>query len=246
MLDDFRQDKNDSKETANVDLFSSQDFPMLRKVGLGTLALLVLSICTWFTMSSSSSETGSTHGIETRLTALEKAVFSSQSPINANTIATADTGPGPVGPYNNSILSNPAFPPQSDDLVLPMEEDITYDQNSGHTNGTNATPKEIALELSSLFETELAMSNTSPQQDVPTTPKSTTTSTSVSTTPTKSNTSSQAKTYTVQKGDTLSKISLKFYGTSKKWKKIVEANREKLGQNQILRAGMVIVIPEDN
>lgn len=51
--------------------------------------------------------------------------------------------------------------------------------------------------------------------------------------------------YTVQKGDTLTKIAQKFYGSQKKWKRIVEANKDKLGQNQVLKAGMTLVIPKD-
>lgn len=51
--------------------------------------------------------------------------------------------------------------------------------------------------------------------------------------------------YTVQKGDSLSKISLKFYGTTKQWKKIVEANKDKLGRSQTLKPGMVLIIPGD-
>lgn len=53
------------------------------------------------------------------------------------------------------------------------------------------------------------------------------------------------QTYTVKKGDTLSKIAQQFYGSPKKWRRIVEANKEKLGQNQMLKAGMTLVIPKD-
>ena len=49
--------------------------------------------------------------------------------------------------------------------------------------------------------------------------------------------------YTVKKGDTLSKIAQQFYGSSKKWRRIVDANKDKLGQSQVLRAGMTLVIP---
>lgn len=53
------------------------------------------------------------------------------------------------------------------------------------------------------------------------------------------------QTYTVQKGDTLSKIAQKYYGSSKKWRRIVDANKDKLGQSQVLKAGMTLVIPKD-
>lgn len=54
------------------------------------------------------------------------------------------------------------------------------------------------------------------------------------------------QTYTVKKGDTLSKIAQHFYGSTKKWHRIVEANKDKLGQSQMLKAGMTLVIPKDS
>jgi len=50
--------------------------------------------------------------------------------------------------------------------------------------------------------------------------------------------------YTVQKGDTLQKISTKFYGTSKKWTKIFGANKSKLGSPDKLRPGQTLDIPD--
>ncbi|MFH0913006.1 MAG: LysM peptidoglycan-binding domain-containing protein [Candidatus Omnitrophota bacterium] len=51
--------------------------------------------------------------------------------------------------------------------------------------------------------------------------------------------------YTVQKGDTLQKISKKFYGTTKKWQKIYEANQDTLkGPNKIY-PGQIIDVPLD-
>ncbi|MFH1269559.1 MAG: LysM peptidoglycan-binding domain-containing protein [Candidatus Omnitrophota bacterium] len=52
--------------------------------------------------------------------------------------------------------------------------------------------------------------------------------------------------YTVQKGDTLQKISQKFYGTTKKWNNIFEANSDKLkGPNKIY-PGQVINVPVES
>jgi len=52
--------------------------------------------------------------------------------------------------------------------------------------------------------------------------------------------------YIVGKGDTLQKISQKFYGTTKKWVKIYEANKDALkGPNKIY-PGQSINIPTDN
>ncbi|MDD4980014.1 MAG: LysM peptidoglycan-binding domain-containing protein [Candidatus Omnitrophica bacterium] len=52
--------------------------------------------------------------------------------------------------------------------------------------------------------------------------------------------------YQVQKGDTLQKISKKFYGTTKKWQAIYEANKDKLkGPNKIY-PGQIIDVPANN
>lgn len=49
--------------------------------------------------------------------------------------------------------------------------------------------------------------------------------------------------YTVQKGDTLQKISQKFYGTTRKWNKIFEANSGVLKAPNKIYPGQVINIP---
>lgn len=49
--------------------------------------------------------------------------------------------------------------------------------------------------------------------------------------------------YKVQKGDSLQKISNKFYGTTKKWNKIYEANKDVLKGPNKLYPGQVINIP---
>jgi len=49
--------------------------------------------------------------------------------------------------------------------------------------------------------------------------------------------------YKVQKGDTLQKISKKFYGTSKKWNQIYKANKDTLKSPNKIYPGQVINIP---
>ncbi len=49
--------------------------------------------------------------------------------------------------------------------------------------------------------------------------------------------------YIVKKGETLQKISLKYYGTTKKWNKIFEANKDKLKAPNKIYPGQVIDIP---
>ncbi len=53
----------------------------------------------------------------------------------------------------------------------------------------------------------------------------------------------QQRTYTVQPGDNLSKISEHFYGKASEYNKIFEANRDKLDNPDHIRAGMNLVIP---
>lgn len=51
------------------------------------------------------------------------------------------------------------------------------------------------------------------------------------------------KKYTVKEGDTLQKISKEFYGTTKKWTKIYEANKDALRAADKIYPGQVINIP---
>lgn len=54
---------------------------------------------------------------------------------------------------------------------------------------------------------------------------------------------SSGRTYVVKKGDTLSEISQKVYGTSTKWKKILSANKKRIPDEKKLRVGTRLVIP---
>lgn len=51
--------------------------------------------------------------------------------------------------------------------------------------------------------------------------------------------------YTVLPNDTLQKISLKVFGTTKKWKKIFDANSDKLKTPDRIYAGQVLKIPQE-
>jgi nucleoid-associated protein YgaU len=55
--------------------------------------------------------------------------------------------------------------------------------------------------------------------------------------------SSSFRTYTVQPGDSLSKISQQFYGSANQYMKIFEANKDKLADPDKVKAGMQLVIP---
>jgi len=51
------------------------------------------------------------------------------------------------------------------------------------------------------------------------------------------------QTYTVAKGDSLSKIAKKFYGNASKWKVIFEANGDQLSNPDLIKPGQVLKIP---
>lgn len=53
-----------------------------------------------------------------------------------------------------------------------------------------------------------------------------------------------ARTYTVQAGDSLSKISKQFYGDANKYMKIFEANKDKLADPDKIKPGQELVIPQ--
>lgn len=51
------------------------------------------------------------------------------------------------------------------------------------------------------------------------------------------------RTYTVEKGDTLSHIAKHFYGKAGKWPEIYEANRDQLDNPDRIKPGQVLKIP---
>ncbi|HEY1013007.1 MAG TPA: LysM peptidoglycan-binding domain-containing protein [Herpetosiphonaceae bacterium] len=53
----------------------------------------------------------------------------------------------------------------------------------------------------------------------------------------------EPRTYTVVGGDSLSKIAKRFYGDAMQWKKIYEANRDKISNPDLIHPGQVFIIP---
>jgi nucleoid-associated protein YgaU len=51
------------------------------------------------------------------------------------------------------------------------------------------------------------------------------------------------QTYTVKKGDSLSKIAREFYGDPGKWKKIHAANADKIPNPDLIHPGLQLTIP---
>jgi len=52
-----------------------------------------------------------------------------------------------------------------------------------------------------------------------------------------------AQTYTVNKGDTLSKIAKEFYGSANRWHEIFDANRDQISNPDLIKPGQVLKIP---
>ena len=51
------------------------------------------------------------------------------------------------------------------------------------------------------------------------------------------------QTYTVVSGDSLSKIAKRVYGSAKAWRKIYEANKDKIKNPDLIYPGQVFTIP---
>jgi len=52
------------------------------------------------------------------------------------------------------------------------------------------------------------------------------------------------RTYTVVKGDSLSKIAKQFYGNANQWKRIYEANKDVIKNPDLIYPGQTFKIPE--
>ena len=50
--------------------------------------------------------------------------------------------------------------------------------------------------------------------------------------------------YSVQPGDSLSKIAKKFYGNANDWKKIFDANKDRIKNPDVIQPGWALKIPE--
>lgn len=98
-----------------------------------------------------------------------------------------------------------------------------------------------------VFEVEFGKPYKAKQVDVPLVAQSTVESAPVVETASEglsSSASSSGQKYTVGKNDTLQKISKKFYGTTKKWTKIYDANKDVLSGPDKLYPGQTLNIPD--
>jgi nucleoid-associated protein YgaU len=53
-----------------------------------------------------------------------------------------------------------------------------------------------------------------------------------------------ARTHTVVKGDTLSKLAKKYYGSAGQWRRIYEANKDVIENPDLIYPGQTFTIPE--
>ena len=134
-----------------------------------------------------------------------------------------------------------------------LEEAKSTNNKSTATRWTNKTvvePKTPQINETSfpeVVEQKVERKNLVPQPKVEKTSKSTATrwiKKEESQTPTVLPSIKIMTTYVVKKGDNLSAISQKFYGTSRNWKKILEANKPELTDPSKLKIGQTIKIPE--
>jgi nucleoid-associated protein YgaU len=51
------------------------------------------------------------------------------------------------------------------------------------------------------------------------------------------------RTYTVQRGDSLSKIAKQMYGDAKQWRRIADANKDRIKNPDVIQPGWVLTIP---
>jgi nucleoid-associated protein YgaU len=62
--------------------------------------------------------------------------------------------------------------------------------------------------------------------------------------PTRRSVTAPSRSYTVQKGDTLSKIAEHYYGNASKWRVIFEANTDLIKDPDLIYPGQTLRIPE--
>lgn len=215
MLDDLRQDR--TEQTLDP-LSEGTSLPWSKKVALLCLAVALIGLFIFFTSDSWSSDSG--HSKHIKKHELAKELESIKARLT--------------------------------DLEMKAQPQATFPAQAPTTETAAAlpTPSEpnaaAPINLQSLIEQELQESHShaaakdsdqvAAQQEEPVAAPAKKKSTSQTA-------AKKQQGYTVQKGDSLSKISQKFYGSTKYWKRIVEANKDKLGHSQTLRPGMVLTIP---
>ena len=129
-----------------------------------------------------------------------------------------------------------------------VDQDLTsISGNRGYLTGQPSTDlgERRTTRTTRVIEVELGFQKQSTAKCPSTTPLTTLTEEPATTyqEPAFEETNQTFEKYTVGKNDTLQKISRKFYGTTKKWMKIYEANRDVLSTPDKLYPGQTLNIP---
>lgn len=129
-----------------------------------------------------------------------------------------------------------------------VDQDLSSSSgNRGYLMGTAPEPSERnTTRTVRVFEIEFGKPKKTDKICPPTTPLTSNTSEPVMVGEQTQNEviSSNFEKYTVEKNDTLQKISKKFYGTTKKWPKIYDANKDVLSGPDKLYPGQTLNIPD--
>lgn len=214
------ENKDPHREDVFDSLQGASSLTFIKKIAIAAIAIGLVAFFLFWSQSSddkSPSKEGSTATLQERVAALEEDVTKIKEVLKM----------GPAQPIDQATKT----------LTATAQETPTQ---------TPAQPDSINLK--SLFEEELKSSSTpatTPEEtSAPNETKEVQNQKPADTKPiAKPAKGSKTVVYVVKKGDTLSKISLKFYGSSHKWQRIVDANKSVLGNNNTLKVGMKLNIP---
>lgn len=221
----------DNKDPHREDVFDSlqgaSSLTLLKKISIAAIAIaLVAFFLFWSQSDDSSSKESSQAALKERVIALEEDMAKIKDELKQ---------------MHGDQTAAPALDALSKRNDVPVAE-----------NSTQVTQPE-AINLKSLFEEELKAASSNkelPSDDMQApekeAPKKSSSAPKAGTKQPSEPAGSKSTIYVVKKGDTLSKISLKFYGSSRKWQKIVDANKAVLGSNNTLKIGMKLTIPNND
>lgn len=216
MLDDFRNPIKDHPGDTNFEQNNPGSSQKKIAIVLTGLAL-ILAGSLLFSGPSDSSKQDMPSDIESRLNALAQRIEALEG----------------KGNKNSSYIS-----------LTTSDEVLQLPQNDQEPDVNNTQPDQTSTEsLKELIARELA-SDTTQMSEPPATdeipaPKKLIPAPK----PQPQKAATPAKTYTVQKGDNLSLISKKMYGTTTRWKEIANANKGKVSSDNQVRVGTVLTIP---
>ncbi len=220
MLDQYRQDLNSDNDHLGEGRFQMSRRKVVFTLASAALALLffLFLIGAFRSEDEIASEQESTTAVASELVDLQARVEKLEQLAQGSTVIAARA---PVQEVNNTPLNDHSLKQLIASNAL--EDQIINEPETGEP--ATSTPSEPIQVEPARVQPQAQIAAATPAKLSP-----------VKATP---------KTYVIQKGDTLSKISQKFYGTTKKWKSIYDANRDRINNINNLKVGAQIVIPED-